>query len=185
MNRLPPSVQAFFPDAKPVWPKSSNERKLTNINQLSIVVHNVDAAIEYFGAAFGWGPFHIGEASRKMPYKGGVSEINLRLAFTMVGDLEVELLQPISGSSPHMDHLQARGEGLLHIRIATHDIEAALQHLATLDIKPTLAYSHGDRLLNVYVDSDRHFGVRIELILNDAELERLQIGNTYAKKLDA
>lgn len=184
-DRIPPSVKAFFPESKPIWPQSSIRKPLTHINQLSIVVRDVDAAIDYFGATFGWGPFYIGEASRRLPYKGEMSEINLRLAFTLVGDLEIELLQPLSGHSPHMDHLNRHGEGLLHIRFATDDIEAALAHLATQDIRPTLIYTHNNELLNVYVDSDKQFGVRVELIQTDAALSAMNIGSTYVSRRSA
>jgi 4-hydroxyphenylpyruvate dioxygenase-like putative hemolysin len=179
-DRIPPSIKAFFPNAKPVWPQSSIGRPLTHLNQLSIVVHDVDAAIEYFGTAFGWGPFYIGEACRGMLYKGKISEINLRLAFTLLGDLEIELLQPVSGESPHRDHLERHGEGLLHIRFATEDIEATLAHFATQGIRPTLVYTHNNELLNVYVDSDKQFGVRVELIQTDAALAKMNIGSRYA-----
>jgi len=178
-DRIPPSVKAFFPNSKPVWPQSSLRTPLVNLNQLSIVVHDVEAAIEYFGAAFGWGPFYLAEASRRVQYRERISEVSLRLAFTLVGDLEIELLQPISGHSPHMDHLQRRGEGLLHIRFATEDIEGTLTHLAAQGIQPTLIYTHGNELLNVYVDSDKDFGVRIELIQTNAALAKMNIGATY------
>jgi hypothetical protein len=182
MDRIPPSVTAFFPNSKPVWPKSSSPKPLTSINQLAIVVSNIEKAIEYFGAAFGWGPFYVVEAGCRVPYKGEMSEINLRLAFTMVGSLEVELLQPLSGSSPHMEHLNRHGEGLLHIRFATEDMEGTLAHLATLDIRPTLSYTNEDELLNVYVDSDKAFGVRAELIHTDDVLSRMNIGPTYLRE---
>lgn len=182
MDRTPPSVKAFFPDTKPIWPKSSSPKPLTSINQLAIVVSNIEKAIEYFGAAFGWGPFYVVEAGRRVPYKGRVSEVNLRLAFTMVGPLEVELLQPLSGSSPHMEHLNQQGEGLLHIRFATEDMEGTLAHLATLNIRPTLIYKNEDELLNVYVDSDKTFGVRAELVHTDDVLSRMNIDSTYLRE---
>jgi hypothetical protein len=182
MDRAPPSVKAFFPNSKPVWPQSSSPKPLNNINQLAIVVSNIEQAIEYFGSAFGWGPFYIVEAGRRLPYKGEMSDINLRLAFTMVGSLEIELLQPLSGSSPHMEHLNRHGEGLLHIRFTTEDMEGTLAHLATEDIRPTLIYMNGNELLNVYIDSDKMFGVRAELIHTDDVLSKMNIGSTYARE---
>lgn len=185
MDRIPPSVKAFFPNAKPVWPQYGSPKPLTNINQLAIVVSNIEKAIEYFGAVFGWGPFYIVEAGREVPYKGEMSEINLRLAFTMVGPLEIELLQPLSGNSPHMEHLRRYGEGLLHIRFATEDMSGTLAHLATQDIRPTLIYTNEGELLNVYVDSDKTFGVRAELVHTDDVLSKMGIEANYMREPSA
>ena len=46
MNETPPSVKAFFPNAKVVYPKNLKKGPpLDNINQIAIVVHDIDAAI--------------------------------------------------------------------------------------------------------------------------------------------
>ena len=173
---VPPSVKIFFPESEPVWPKACKAKasvQLNRIDQIAILVNDIDDAIEYYGAAFGWGPFYIGYVENQLQYKGQLSDVKLKLAFVLVGGIEIELLQPIEGDTPHHDHLRERGEGLLHLRLATEDINAALAQLADQGIEPIFGYKTNDKWVNVYVNSDQKFGARAELILNQNELGKL------------
>lgn len=162
--RLPASVKVFFPEAKPVWPKAWNaSRKALHIDQIAIVVRDVEASIEKFGAAFNWGPFFIGYGEDTIPYRGELTQYRVKLAFTMVGDMEVELLQPLEGRTPHHEVLAERGEGLLHLRLVTDSVEDSLAHLAALGIEPIFGYKAHGKWVNVYVDSHAFCGVRAEL----------------------
>jgi hypothetical protein len=169
--RVPPSVRHFFPGSKPVWTKAPGPRRpLLKINQIAFVVNDVDAAIEYYGGLFGWGPFWPATVSNDLEYQGSISRVELRLAFAMVGDIEIELLQPMAGNTPHHDHLRRFGEGLLHLRLATDDIEDALDHLKEFNVLPVFGYSNKGRWVNVYLNSDQCFGVRFELIPSEDRL---------------
>ncbi|HSB98192.1 MAG TPA: VOC family protein [Spongiibacteraceae bacterium] len=164
-NTLPPSVAAFFPDVEPVWPSSMKAGKpLSNIDQISLVVSDIDAAIEYFGAAFGWGPFYIVPFKGRSGRYGEGDEYALKMAFTLVGTLEIELLEVLEGDTVHRRHLAARGEGVFQLRVKTEHLEEDLQALARQNIKPEWDAWVGDTLVNACVDSHRRFGLRIELI---------------------
>jgi 4-hydroxyphenylpyruvate dioxygenase-like putative hemolysin len=176
MGDIPPSVKAFFPDAKVVHPKNRKQGPaLDHINQIAIVVRDIDAAIEYYGAAFGWGPFHVVEVAMDSSYRGETSKVGLKLAFTLLKhlDLEIELAQPLSGNSPYSEHLREHGEGILHLRIATENIEDTLRHLGSLGIEQTFTTVQDGLLINTHVDSQQQHGVKIELIRTDAELARI------------
>jgi len=41
----------------------------------------------------------------------------------MMGDIELELIQPISGDSPHKEFLETKGEGIQHIAFRVDDLE--------------------------------------------------------------
>jgi len=62
----------------------------------------------------------------------------VRTAFLSVGDSNLELLEPMSASSPIARFIEKRGEGIHHICLRVDDIEA---HLARLQEK-------GFRLIN-------------------------------------
>jgi glyoxalase/bleomycin resistance protein/dioxygenase superfamily protein len=163
--QLPPSVAAFFPNAEPIWPANKKVgTPLTNIDQISLVVRDIDAAIEYLGAAFGWGPFY------KIPFAGHTGrngqgdEYSLLMAFTLVGTLEIELLQVLDGDTPHARHLLQHGEGLFQLRIKTEHLEEDLDSLAAYGIEPEWDIWVGDTRVNVCVNSDQFFGLRIELM---------------------
>lgn len=174
--RIPPSVAAFFPDAKPVWPSAPSPRApLDCIDQIAIVVADIDAAIEYFGAAFGWGPFYRATAHAHTRYRGEQVYFELALAFVMVGDLEIELVQPLGGDNPYRDQLQDGGEGIFHVRFATDDIEAQLEHLREFGIEPILGWHEG-RWITANLDSQHRFGLRAELVLPRERLAEVLAG---------
>lgn len=172
-ERVPPSVTAFFPDAQLVWPAAAPAGKgLDRIDQIAILVADLDAAIEYFGAAFGWGPFYKATANGHCQYRGRNVSFVLALAFTMVGDLEVELVQPLTGDNPYDDHLRAAGEGIFHLRFATEAIEPHLQRFGEMGIEPVFGWHEG-QWLTANLDSQHRFGVRSELILEPEKLAQV------------
>jgi hypothetical protein len=154
-------------------------KPLNNIDQISLVVADIDAAIDYFGAAFGWGPFYIVPFKGRSGRHGEGDEYALRMAFTQVGALEVELLEVLEGDTAHRRHLATRGEGVFQLRIKTEHLEEDLQALAKHDIKPEWDAWVGDTLVNACMDSHRRFGLRIELI-RATELQHSTLRATQA-----
>lgn len=172
-DRVPPSVAAFFPDATLVRPAAaSNRPALDRIDQVAILVEDRAAAIEYFGAAFGWGPFYTATTHGHCEYEGRPVTFELALAFTMVGDLEIELVQPLAGPTPYRDHLRHAGEGIFHLRFATGAIEPHLERFSELGIEPVFGWHEGC-WISANVDSHRHHGLRAELILEPEKLAQV------------
>ncbi len=64
----------------------------------------------------------------------GVEEVveqGVKVGFLPVGDPRIELLEPISETSPIAKHLERRGPGLHHICIRVDDIRAAMDRLSS------------------------------------------------------
>jgi methylmalonyl-CoA/ethylmalonyl-CoA epimerase len=62
----------------------------------------------------------------------GVEEVvkqGVKVGFLPVGDPRIELLEPISETSPIAKHLERRGPGLHHICLRVDDIHAAMAGL--------------------------------------------------------
>lgn len=164
MDRKPPSIEAFFPTAEPRWPKALKQTALNKIDQISILVRDVDAAVEYFGAVLGWAPFYVVDIFDKGTYKNQLSDYCFKAAFCLVGELEIELLQLVSGFTPHADALREKGEGLFHLRLETADIDSDMAYLKELGVESIWDYVIGGDLVNAYTDSHLKFGVRTELV---------------------
>ncbi len=90
---------------------------LTEIDHVAIAVHDLEAAIAYYGATFGASVDH-----RERVESDGVEEALLKVA-----DNYVQLLTPISESSPVAKFLEKKGEGLHHVGYRVTDCAAALQ----------------------------------------------------------
>ncbi len=64
---------------------------------------------------------YIGAKGKIVPF--------IKIAYAMWGDLQIELLQPISGVSPHRDFLINNGPGAHHLKIdSTKDHDKLVQH---------------------------------------------------------
>lgn len=137
---------------------------LADIDQIALVVHDIDAAIEYFGAAFGWGPFYKASYTGHTGRNGLGDKYTLLMAFTLVGSLEIELLQPVEGNTPHRRHLETQGEGVFQLRVKTERFNEDLESLARLGVGTEWDIWVGDTPVNVCLDDRRSFGLRLELM---------------------
>jgi catechol 2,3-dioxygenase-like lactoylglutathione lyase family enzyme len=92
------------------------------IDQISFAVASVDDALPRYAEMFG-GPFTaIDVTDFDVVCRGAPSTVNLRLGFGRTGDLEVELVEVVSGAWPTVDWFAQHGEGLHHLRYPVTDI---------------------------------------------------------------
>jgi methylmalonyl-CoA epimerase len=129
---------------------------LTEIDHVAIAVHDLEAAIAWYDAAFGATVEH-----REVVESDGVEEALLNVA-----ESYVQLLTPIRDDSPVGKHLEKRGEGLHHIGYRVDDCAQALEALR----------AQGNRLLDevprpgsrgttvAFVHPKGAFGTLIELV---------------------
>ena len=73
-------------------------------------------------------------------YRGRKADVTLKLGFGRSGPLEIELIQVISGESPHSEVLEKHGEGIHHIRFKLDDIDPPLAKLRRLGFE--VIWSH-------------------------------------------
>ena len=90
-----------------------------NIDHVAIAVHDLDEAIERHRQLYGAEPMW-----REVVEEQGVEE-----AMIPVGGSFVQLLAPLTDSTPVGRFLTKYGEGLHHIAYAVADIDAALDEL--------------------------------------------------------
>ena len=140
--------------------------KLPPVAQIGIVVSDMDTAVDYYAATFGWGPFKITEFDMKgFTYKGHQGDCRMKLARTHQGQLEIELIQILEGETPHTEFLQEKGEGLHHLGILVDDLESVLSEMARANIQPIFHKSYPEiGLAFAYLDTDKVGGVMLELI---------------------
>jgi methylmalonyl-CoA/ethylmalonyl-CoA epimerase len=133
-----------------------NPEKNTSFNQLiqiGVVVKDLEDTVARL-TAYGIGPFEVKmpppsaqEVFRGQPF---TAQGRVLIKAAKMGNVELELIQPVAGDSPHMEFLKEKGEGLHHLAFAVdHLNETAAelqQHGATplltakFDGVPTVAY---------------------------------------------
>ena len=90
---------------------------LTEIDHVAIAVEDLEAAIAYYCDTFGTTVAH-----RERIDSDGVEE-----ALIKVADSYIQLLTPVSATSPVAKYLKSRGEGIHHVGYRVDDCAAALQ----------------------------------------------------------
>jgi methylmalonyl-CoA/ethylmalonyl-CoA epimerase len=129
---------------------------LTEIDHIAIAVNDLEAAIDYYRAAYG-----IEVEHREVVERDGVEEALLRVA-----DSYVQLLTPIRDDSPVAKYLEKRGEGLHHVGYRVANCAEALEQVRAeggklIDEAPR----PGSRGTTVaFVHPKGSFGTLIELV---------------------
>lgn len=108
---------------------------LPSADQIGLVVRDLERALALYQPLFG--PFQIVEGTvTGARYRDGVADCHLKCAFGRSGALEVELVEWVSGHSPHREFIESGREGLQHIRFPVADIEAWIAAAARFGYRP-------------------------------------------------
>lgn len=129
---------------------------LKRISHLGLAVRDLDAAIRLYQDVFGLEITHrwVAQADR------------MEAAAFRVGDVEIELMQPLGDDSPVGRFIAKRGEGIHHIAYQVDDVTGALRRavangIETIDNEPR---SGGDgRTLIGFLHPKSTFGALTEL----------------------
>jgi methylmalonyl-CoA/ethylmalonyl-CoA epimerase len=114
---------------------SSSELKLERIVQIGIVVPDLDKTTRLLSSLFGIGPFRSvvwpSRPESKYQYRGAEEHILISQAFVQLGQVEIELIQPLEGErNAYKQFLNETGGGIHHILFEVKDIDPVLQALA-------------------------------------------------------
>jgi methylmalonyl-CoA/ethylmalonyl-CoA epimerase len=104
---------------------------LRRVSHLGLAVKDLDAAVRLYEGVFGLEPERrwVAEADQ------------MEAAAFRVGDLEIELMQPLSADSPVGRFIEKRGEGIHHVAYKVDDVAEALDRarasgIETIDEEP-------------------------------------------------
>ena len=112
---------------------------LPPIDQVGYVVRDLDQALATFAPLFG--PFTTMETALEgTNHRGRPSDVTLRMAFGRSGPLEIELIEWVSGDSPHKEALDAGHEGVHHVRFRVDDLAGFRSRLEARGF--TVVWSH-------------------------------------------
>ena len=85
---------------------------LPPISQIGVVVRNVDEAARHYSSLLGIGPFTIYEFRPESDLYNGerMEGTILKMGKAAWNGIEMELIEPVKGRSPHMDWLRTRAK---------------------------------------------------------------------------
>lgn len=132
-------------------------------DQVGYVVRNLDRAIEVYEPIFG--PFTRMETSLEGPvYRGRPADCKLLIAFGSMSDsLEIELIEPAGGLSPHAEFLAAGHEGIHHVRFRIDDLAEHIETGRRFGYQPIWEH-HMDVADFAYLEHETQKGMLLELL---------------------
>jgi methylmalonyl-CoA/ethylmalonyl-CoA epimerase len=160
------------------WVKSASAQEkyhdpgLKKVIQVAIVVRDIEATSKHWSELLGM-PVPEIKTTRpghevKMTYRGKPSEGQVKLAFFNLGQVVLELLQPVGVGSSWKEILDKRGEGVHHLGFQVVDPKKTTQALE----KEGFPIIHQGRYDSddgdyIYFDSQKALGVLIEALHSD------------------
>jgi methylmalonyl-CoA/ethylmalonyl-CoA epimerase len=111
--------------------ENTGESAFSKVVQIGIVVKDVDQTMERL-TALGIGPFKTSKLppEREEWFREKRMYADFKFASAYIGDMQIELIQPLSGDSPHKEFLETKGEGIQHIACAVKDLQKEVDRLS-------------------------------------------------------
>jgi methylmalonyl-CoA/ethylmalonyl-CoA epimerase len=144
--------------------KNTTESPFSKLIQVGLVVRDMDKTIERL-TSLGIGPFEpiTLPQGRKEWFRDKPMDANLKLTAAKMGEVELELVQPVEGESPHKEFLDTKGEGIQHIAFAVGDVEKEVTKLTKKGVSVLLRAKFPDGSGVAYLDLGAG-GLIVELI---------------------
>lgn len=143
--------------------KKPGERKII---QIAHVVRDMDRAMKKYYEILKIGPWDVytfaPPALRECTFMGKPSKATWLLALAWVGDIQWELMQPLSGESVYTHFLDKRGEGIHHIKEWVDDCVAAIEAYRKKGIKVIQSGKYDEDEF-YYLDTEPELGVLFEV----------------------
>jgi catechol 2,3-dioxygenase-like lactoylglutathione lyase family enzyme len=152
------------------------------MHQVSVVVKDVQAAVERYWNLFGVGPWQIytfepPELSDPTIH-GKPEPYSMRIALAFMGEVQWELIQPLTGPSIYREFLDEHGEGVHHVSFGVDDYDGAMASLQDQGINMLMGGSwHGATF--GYVDTEKDLGVIVEMFKLTPDFEMPAPEATY------
>lgn len=132
---------------------------IEKLDHIGVAVKDLDQAMKLYKDVFGIEPSLIYESSYT----------KAKIAFFPIGNVNVELIQPVSSDSVMGKFLEKRGEGIHHIAYRVRDVDASLNHMEAKGVqlidKKSRKVRENERV--AFLNPNSTNGVLIELIQED------------------
>ena len=142
------------------------------ITQIGVVVKDIEKSSRAYAELLGldvpqWELTDPVEKSHT-EYHGKPSKARAKLAFFQLGNIVIELIEPVGGPSTWQEYLETKGEGVHHIAFEVKDMEKKIAGLKALGI-PLIQRGDYTGGCYSYLDGGPKLGVILELLENFPE----------------
>jgi methylmalonyl-CoA/ethylmalonyl-CoA epimerase len=137
------------------------------ICQVGLIVRDIDKAVTAYSKVFGLPVPEIRITDTydlaKTRYKEKATEARAKLAFFDMGQVSLELIEPVGGPSTWQEFLDEKGEGVHHIAFRVQDTDDVVSFLEDEGI-PLVQQGFYTGGMYSYMDSATKLGVVLELL---------------------
>jgi catechol 2,3-dioxygenase-like lactoylglutathione lyase family enzyme len=159
------------PDARAAVPAPStaNDYPVGKMTHFAWVVDDVRKVDAYY-TGLGFKPFSAIDHNISLDriYRGQPGVYEMWLGWDRTGDAPFEWVQQITGPDVYVEYQKAHGEGFHHLGVNVTDMDEAIKLMTTRGAPPTQLAAwktaKGNKGRAVYLDTDPHGGVTLELI---------------------
>jgi catechol 2,3-dioxygenase-like lactoylglutathione lyase family enzyme len=115
------------------------ESPFLRLIQVGVVVKDLDQAIKRL-SSLGIGPFTpmLLPPDAEQWFRGKPLNAKFKISGARLGEIVLELIQPVEGESPHQEFLDIKGEGIQHIAFAVDDLDREVTKLTKQGVKVLL-----------------------------------------------
>jgi methylmalonyl-CoA/ethylmalonyl-CoA epimerase len=142
----------------------------TTVTQVGVIVADIEAKANAWAAVLGVPVPDIiitdGFDMAQTEYEGEDSKARAKLAFFNLGQVDLELIEPIDGPSTWKDQLDQHGDSLHHIAFVIDGMQEKVAYLNTKGV-PLIQRGEYTGGRYAYVDGTGPLGLILELLEND------------------
>lgn len=150
---------------------------IKNILQICIVTADVKAMMERYEKHYGISGWRFADGEKGFPpeekalnltTRGVPGDFEITLASAMVGNVEIELIQPLDDISDYARFLKEKGEGVHHVCIEA-DNERLAEKMKERGIDELMSGTIPGASRFVYYDATPEIGLTLE-VLSEADI---------------
>jgi len=146
----------------------------TKTMQIGIVVRDLEATMKRYVDDYGIGPWEIvefnAENANDLHEYGQPVERSWRLATTMIGEVQWELIEPLDKESIYARFLAEKGEGVHHVAVASPQFDELVAEQAEKGNELVLSGTFSGYRV-AYLATDRDLGVIAEIFSGPSDAE--------------
>jgi catechol 2,3-dioxygenase-like lactoylglutathione lyase family enzyme len=137
--------------------------------QVGLIVRDIETSAGAYSQVFGMSKPKITVTDApeiaRATYKGTPTQAQAKLAFFDMGQVSLELIEPLGGPSTWQEFLDAKGEGVHHIAFMVKGTDKVVARLEEKGIG-VVQQGHYTGGMYTYLDSAPRLGVILELLEN-------------------
>jgi 4-hydroxyphenylpyruvate dioxygenase-like putative hemolysin len=118
-----------------------SEPKANAVVQIGIVVRSTDEAMRHYAKLLGIDDWNINYVDtdngkgRNFRVDGEDVSVKAKIAWTNIGDIELELIEPQDDNSIYARYLRSNGPGVHHLMFGTSDYQDTLDNMQQKGVK--------------------------------------------------